>query len=333
MLKQNLLKEHLTECCWTKKYLNKNLGGNSMYFEMKENVIEVLYEDFFQEKFVLQELNLEGKIISFVALYHFDYVLYKNSDFYENETEPFETFAEKRYIIVVKIDSILINVAFTDLKTALSYVNSNGFFHNQVNFKTTDEKMVFSYGTKEESRAVEVDFNSSYSRYLAHHLIDEAICLIETKNIYDTLGDYGVAIAHEIVSNKLFVEAEFGDWNFLSFNVESYESYYSDVIRYVEENGLNLRRVDIQTAEICLAAVKENGLALEFVQEQNPEICMAAVKQNAFALEYVQEQTLEVCVEAIKNNIAALCFVKNQTPELCMKAFEQNPKAVQYFKL
>jgi len=47
---------------------------------------------------------------------------------------------------------------------------------------------------------------------------------------------------------------------------------------------------DLQTPELCMAAVTQNGDALKYVEYQTPELCMAAVQQTGRALQYVNTQ-------------------------------------------
>ena len=51
-----------------------------------------------------------------------------------------------------------------------------------------------------------------------------------------------------------------------------------EALERVKRDGMELRFIEHQTPEICMAAVKQSELALEFVKEQTPEICLAAKK-------------------------------------------------------
>ena len=54
----------------------------------------------------------------------------------------------------------------------------------------------------------------------------------------------------------------------------------NEILEAVQADGMLLRsiRPELQTPEICLAAVKQNDRALQYVKEQIPEICLAIVK-------------------------------------------------------
>ena len=100
----------------------------------------------------------------------------------------------------------------------------------------------------------------------------------------------------------------------------------------VTQNGDALEFVEHQTPELCMTAVTQTGWSLEFVKSQTPEICMAAVIQNGNSLQFVKSQTPEICMAAVKKYGLALQFVKSQTPELCMAAVTQDGRSLRYVK-
>jgi len=104
----------------------------------------------------------------------------------------------------------------------------------------------------------------------------------------------------------------------------------------VRQNGWLLRYVHVKTPELCLAAVQQDGLALEYVPEElmTPELCLAAVRENGNVLEYVPEElkTPEICLAAVQENWNALRYVPEElkTPELCMAAVRRNGDALRF---
>lgn len=102
-------------------------------------------------------------------------------------------------------------------------------------------------------------------------------------------------------------------------STELSEEQHQINIKYVQQNGLFLQFMKVQTEEMCINAVRQNGMALEFVKEQTSEICLIAVRQNGMALKFVRKQTTEICMEAVKQNWKAFEYVKEQTAEICME--------------
>ena len=56
---------------------------------------------------------------------------------------------------------------------------------------------------------------------------------------------------------------------------------YETNLREVKQYGRwNLRFIQEQTPEVCLAAVQQSGWALQFVKVQTPELCLVAIKHD-----------------------------------------------------
>ena len=69
---------------------------------------------------------------------------------------------------------------------------------------------------------------------------------------------------------------------------------------------------------------------MQFVNVQTPEICMAAVQQDGEALKYVKVQTPEICLAAIQYDENNLKLVREQSLEMCLLAFKKSPFTIQY---
>ena len=110
------------------------------------------------------------------------------------------------------------------------------------------------------------------------------------------------------------------------------DARYFQTWRAVQEKTRELKRVNEQTPELCLATVTKYPWALKLVNVQTPEICLAAVTQNGRALEYVKVQTHELCLAAVTRDGTALQFVKEQTREICLAAVTQEGYALRFVK-
>lgn len=115
------------------------------------------------------------------------------------------------------------------------------------------------------------------------------------------------------------------DWD--SFDLRQKNSY---TVERISKNGHLLQYIprELQTHELCLAAVNNRGLTLLFVEEQTPEICLAAVKENSFAIRYAKQQTEELCIVAVSDNGRLLWMINNQTQDVCIAAVMQNYAAL-----
>jgi len=78
-----------------------------------------------------------------------------------------------------------------------------------------------------------------------------------------------------------------------------------------------------------LEKVKQDWFNLKFVENQTPEICLAAVKQDGYALEFVKNQTLEICLAAVRSRGLALRYVKDQTAEIVFVARQREKISVE----
>jgi len=97
---------------------------------------------------------------------------------------------------------------------------------------------------------------------------------------------------------------------------------HEQFFKFVNFFGLELRNVEYQTEEICLAAVKNNGNALKYVQYQTEEICRAACLNDKFAIKYVHDQTEELCLDVISR--CKLCcgifrHIRNSSDKVCLE--------------
>lgn len=84
-------------------------------------------------------------------------------------------------------------------------------------------------------------------------------------------------------------------------------------IRAIRCNRLEFKHVEIQTPELCLAAVQHDGFELEWVKQQTHEICLAAVRQTHLALKHVRKRTPEIRLAAVRKTAQAKCYMKKQT--------------------
>lgn len=119
---------------------------------------------------------------------------------------------------------------------------------------------------------------------------------------------------------------------FRSGGILSKRNQTEDVcIRAVEDNFLNLQRVQHQTPAICEASVRSNPLALQFVKKKTAELCLLAVQKEGKALQFISEPTEEMILVAIKQNAFALEFVKHPTEDHLLTAIRKNPCVLSLF--
>ena len=64
-----------------------------------------------------------------------------------------------------------------------------------------------------------------------------------------------------------------------------------EALERVKRDGMELRLIEHQTPEICMAAVKQDGYALRFVKEQTRELCLAAIQKDGWSLQYVKKSS------------------------------------------
>lgn len=78
-----------------------------------------------------------------------------------------------------------------------------------------------------------------------------------------------------------------------------------------------------------LDMVTANGLDLRLVSKQTAELCWAALKQNPFALYYIEphRQTHDMGLYAVQICGRLIEYVINQTPAICDAAVKQDPSA------
>ncbi len=100
----------------------------------------------------------------------------------------------------------------------------------------------------------------------------------------------------------------------------------------VEQCGLALVHVHVQTRGISVAAVKQNGSALQHVTNQCTTVSKAAIRQKWQAFRHVKKQTTYLCRYVLLREGLALQFIKKQTPMLCALAVKQNPLACKMIK-
>jgi hypothetical protein len=84
----------------------------------------------------------------------------------------------------------------------------------------------------------------------------------------------------------------------------------------VQKRGYDLKKVWIQTPELCLTAVRQNGYALMYVKEQTPEMCRIAVQDHPAAIHFVKNQTLELCSLAMSLDPTVHIFVHEPFKQL-----------------
>lgn len=75
--------------------------------------------------------------------------------------------------------------------------------------------------------------------------------------------------------------------------------------KILEQDGMQLQYVTVQTEEDCLIAVRQNGMALQFVKVQTEQICIAAYKQNPDSLQF-SEFSIEILTDYVKKSLAKL---------------------------
>lgn len=91
-----------------------------------------------------------------------------------------------------------------------------------------------------------------------------------------------------------------------------------ECIKLLAKDGLLIRNIEVQTEDMCIAAVRQNGLALKFIKNRykTPKICVIAVGQNGLALKHANKQDEKICVTAVKQNPMAMEYVEEKTEEI-----------------
>lgn len=120
-----------------------------------------------------------------------------------------------------------------------------------------------------------------------------------------------------------------------------YQPSYELCMEAVKRRGTDLRFVDqgyaygysnMQTDEMCLAAVKQNWFALEYVKKQTYKVCLAAVLKNGNAIAFVVDQKIDLCLTAIENDPSCIEYIREQTVELCLKAINKDYRTLRNIK-
>lgn len=55
------------------------------------------------------------------------------------------------------------------------------------------------------------------------------------------------------------------------------------ILELVQRDGIELKDVEVQTPELCLAAVRQDGWALRFVDEQFRPLCEEAIRTGDYS--------------------------------------------------
>lgn len=102
-----------------------------------------------------------------------------------------------------------------------------------------------------------------------------------------------------------------------------------EILIAVSKNGLCLIYAEIQTNEICVAAVKQNPGAICFVLEKTNGIYLEVLKKNPVYIKEIprEEQTEEMALIAVSGYWLMIKFVE-QTENVCRAAVKKNPKAL-----
>ena len=61
-------------------------------------------------------------------------------------------------------------------------------------------------------------------------------------------------------------------------------------LKWLQNNGLNIRYITHPCEALCVAAVKQTGLALEFILFPSKEVCQIAIEQNPRAIHFCHKK-------------------------------------------
>lgn len=96
----------------------------------------------------------------------------------------------------------------------------------------------------------------------------------------------------------------------------------------IQRDPVALFDVKKQTPEICMTAIKQKGEMVGVVKNQTPEICMAAVLNDPWSISYIKNPSLEVCMAALHQDPRVFDFIKNRPPEICLTTMERNNETI-----
>lgn len=116
------------------------------------------------------------------------------------------------------------------------------------------------------------------------------------------------------------------------------EEYYELAIMAVKQNPFSFSEVpgDIQTQELCDAAVKSGCWALPYCYRgfRTPELCLIAVSGNGQTLRHCPEEhiTYELCLAALRSGYECMEYIPKEyiTPELCKIAVESAGRNIEH---
>ena len=101
-------------------------------------------------------------------------------------------------------------------------------------------------------------------------------------------------------------------------------------IKMLKEDYRQLKNIENQTHDICMAAIDICTHSFTYIRHQTPEICKYAIIKNPMLLAHITDQNYELCMLAVFRNGLALQHVKNKTQTICIEAYKQTPYAIQF---
>lgn len=99
---------------------------------------------------------------------------------------------------------------------------------------------------------------------------------------------------------------------------------YSECLLAVRQNGLVLRRIEVQTDELCFEAYKSNKLAIQYIRTFSPTLCFALVAIDTWCLSYIKQQSEELQLLALRKNPSSVRYFQPLTKRMYTLAVIQN---------
>jgi hypothetical protein len=151
-----------------------------------------------------------------------------------------------------------------------------------------------------------------------------------------TVEDWGPSITYvrdEFITHDLCKKAIYGHGSAISCikrELLTPEEYYSLCMQSVTENGFNMKfiPVDVQTQELCDAAIESSCWALPHCKEEfkTRANCLKAVSGNGQTIQHVPHQYIdeELCIAAAKSEFECINYFPTEyiTPSICKVAVQ-----------
>lgn len=97
----------------------------------------------------------------------------------------------------------------------------------------------------------------------------------------------------------------------------------------VLQAGSNIRFLNIQRDDICIAAVSQDPYAIKYIINQKHEYCMKALEEP-HVIEHILDQKYVYCMKALQGDLWTFTYIRNMTDILWNYVLSHEPKLIEY---